>query len=185
MALEIEFRQSGMIYGCPSGQHDDLAISCAMLTWAAQHPHLEYWTRALEGPRPPRNRRPAPSAAGWTWSEIGELRYQNWCFFRASINGKSVCIGKTGVGPWLLGYLSPSAPFSYVIERLVLLFSSTTQWLPRRFGLSLAGPHPGTGPRNRWASAARSVARRGMGVQPPRANTRSKPWTWNLPLPLP
>jgi hypothetical protein len=66
MALEIEFRQSGMIYGCPSGQHDDLAISCAMLIWAAQHPHLEYWTRALEGPRPPRNRRPAPSAAGWT-----------------------------------------------------------------------------------------------------------------------
>ena len=66
MALEIEYRQSGMIYGCPSGQHDDLAISCAMLIWAAQHPHLEYWTRALEGPRPQRNRRPAPSAAGWT-----------------------------------------------------------------------------------------------------------------------
>jgi hypothetical protein len=66
MALEIEYRQSGMIYGCPSGQHDDLAISCAMLIWAAQHPHLEYWTRALEGPRPPRHRRPAPSAAGWT-----------------------------------------------------------------------------------------------------------------------
>src|SRR5450759_1699715 len=66
MALEIEYRQSGMIYGCPSGQHDDLAISCAMLIWAAQHPHLEYWTRALEGPRSPRNKRPAPSAAGWT-----------------------------------------------------------------------------------------------------------------------
>ena len=65
MALEIEFRQSGMIYGCPSGQHDDLAISCAMLAWATQHPHLEYWTRALEGPRPARKRE-APSAAGWT-----------------------------------------------------------------------------------------------------------------------
>jgi hypothetical protein len=36
MALEIEFRQNGMIYGCPPGRHDDLAISCAMLTWAAQ-----------------------------------------------------------------------------------------------------------------------------------------------------
>jgi hypothetical protein len=66
MALEIEYRQSGMIYGCPSGRHDDLAISCAMLNWAAQHPHLERWTRALEEPRPARNRRPAPSAAGWT-----------------------------------------------------------------------------------------------------------------------
>jgi hypothetical protein len=65
MALEIEYRQSGMIYECPSGQQDDLAISCAMLNWAAQHPHLESWTRALEGSRP-RNKRPAPSAAGWT-----------------------------------------------------------------------------------------------------------------------
>jgi hypothetical protein len=66
MALEIEYRQSGMIYGCSPGRHDDLAISCAMLAWAAQHPHLERWTRALEGPRSPRNKRPAPSAAGWT-----------------------------------------------------------------------------------------------------------------------
>ena len=65
MALEIEFRQSGMIYGCPSSRHDDLAISCAMLVWAAQHPHLAYWTRALEAPRSPRKRQ-APSAAGWT-----------------------------------------------------------------------------------------------------------------------
>jgi hypothetical protein len=65
MALEIEFRQSGMIYGCSSGRHDDLAISCAMLAWAAQHPHLERWTRALEPPRSPRNRT-TPSAAGWT-----------------------------------------------------------------------------------------------------------------------
>jgi hypothetical protein len=64
-ALEIDFRPSGMIYECPSGRHDDLAISCAILAWAAQHPHLESWTRALEGPRP-RNKRPAPSAAGWT-----------------------------------------------------------------------------------------------------------------------
>jgi hypothetical protein len=64
MALEIEYRQNGMIYGCPSQRHDDLAISCAMLVWAAQHRHLECWTRVLE-PRSPRKRE-APSAAGWT-----------------------------------------------------------------------------------------------------------------------
>ena len=63
--LEMEFKQSGTIYNCPSGHHDDLAISCAMLVWAARHRHLSYWTRVLE-PRPARVRRPAPSALAWT-----------------------------------------------------------------------------------------------------------------------
>ena len=36
--LEIEFRQDRMVYKCPVGHHD--AMSCAMLVWAAQHPHL-------------------------------------------------------------------------------------------------------------------------------------------------
>jgi hypothetical protein len=63
--LEMEYRQSGTIYDCPSGRHDDLAISCAILVWAAQHPHLEHWMRVLE-PRVPRTARVAPSAAGWT-----------------------------------------------------------------------------------------------------------------------
>ena len=40
MALETEMRESGIIYTCPPGQHDDLGISCAMLAWAARHPHL-------------------------------------------------------------------------------------------------------------------------------------------------
>ena len=40
--LEVEFRESGTVYTCPPGQHDDLGISCAMLAWAARHPHLEY-----------------------------------------------------------------------------------------------------------------------------------------------
>ena len=39
-ALEPEQRESGMVYKCPSGQHDDLAVSLAMLAWAAQHLHL-------------------------------------------------------------------------------------------------------------------------------------------------
>jgi hypothetical protein len=65
MALEIEVRPSGLIYGCPSGRHDDLAISIAMLVWAAQHPHLSRWCWSLE-PRPAQVFRPAPPAAGWT-----------------------------------------------------------------------------------------------------------------------
>jgi hypothetical protein len=31
-------RESGTVYTCPPGQHDDLGISCAMLAWAAGHP---------------------------------------------------------------------------------------------------------------------------------------------------
>jgi hypothetical protein len=27
-------RESGIVYSCPPGQHDDLGISCAMLAWA-------------------------------------------------------------------------------------------------------------------------------------------------------
>jgi Terminase large subunit, T4likevirus-type, N-terminal len=65
MRLEVERKQNHVSYKCPSGYHDDLAISCAMLVWAAQHPHLSWWCRPLE-PRPPQNTRPAPSAKGWT-----------------------------------------------------------------------------------------------------------------------
>ena len=46
-ALEPEQRESGTVYKCPSGQHDDLAMSLAMLAWAAQHLHLECWTRPI------------------------------------------------------------------------------------------------------------------------------------------
>jgi hypothetical protein len=62
MALETEMRESGIVYSCPPGQHDDLGISCAMLAWAARHPHLSAWLRtALSAP----SRRPAPSVAQW------------------------------------------------------------------------------------------------------------------------
>jgi hypothetical protein len=64
MALEIETRESGVVYRCPSGRHDDLAISCAILVWAAQHPHLPVWCRPLE-PRPLR-KAPAFTAKAWT-----------------------------------------------------------------------------------------------------------------------
>jgi terminase large subunit-like protein len=65
MALEIDYRQNGMIYGCLSGRQDDLAISCAILVWAAQHPDIEYWARVLE-PRIRSSKRSPVSAAGWT-----------------------------------------------------------------------------------------------------------------------
>ena len=46
--LELEFREGGTVYTCPPGKHDDLGISCAMLAWAARHPHLPHWFRNLE-----------------------------------------------------------------------------------------------------------------------------------------
>jgi hypothetical protein len=64
MYLNVEKRPSGIVYECPSGHHDDLAISCAMLVWAAKHPHLPSWCRRLE-PRIVHVQRPLPAAA-WT-----------------------------------------------------------------------------------------------------------------------
>lgn len=60
--LEVEYREGGTVYTCPPGKHDDLGISCAMLAWTAQHPHLPYWFRNLEAARRPRRPR---QAIGW------------------------------------------------------------------------------------------------------------------------
>jgi hypothetical protein len=60
--LQTEHRDTGVVYTCPSGQHDDLGISMAMLAWAARHPHLEYWLRNLPALRPRRTRR---DDGGW------------------------------------------------------------------------------------------------------------------------
>jgi len=60
--LEVEYRGSGTVYTCPPGKHDDLGISCAMLAWAARHPHLPSWCRNLEAARRPRRQR---QANGW------------------------------------------------------------------------------------------------------------------------
>src|SRR5437588_3266902 len=43
MALETELRATGIVYKCLPDQHDDLGISCAMLVWAAWHPHVAHW----------------------------------------------------------------------------------------------------------------------------------------------
>jgi len=66
MGLETEMRESGTVYSCPQGQHDDLGISCAMLAWAAQHPHLREWVRISEQSRRPRKPSPQVSWAAWT-----------------------------------------------------------------------------------------------------------------------
>ena len=60
--LETEFRESGIVYSCPPGQHDDLGISCAMLAWAARHPHLSSWVGTALSARKPR--RPSQTF-GW------------------------------------------------------------------------------------------------------------------------
>jgi hypothetical protein len=66
-ALEPEMREGGMVYKCLPGQHDDLGISCAMLNWAARHPHLDYWMgNMLAARRPRRPPRPKISPAAWS-----------------------------------------------------------------------------------------------------------------------
>ncbi len=65
MRLEIEFTQNRTVYKCPAGHHDDLAMSCAMLVWAAQHPHLPSWCRTLER-RVRRSTQPTISPLAWT-----------------------------------------------------------------------------------------------------------------------
>lgn len=64
--LQTEYRDSGVVYTCPPGQHDDLGISIAMLAWAAQHNHLDWWLRNLEATRRPRRRTPPDKRFGWS-----------------------------------------------------------------------------------------------------------------------
>ena len=65
MRMEIEFKQNRKVYKCPVGHHDDLAMSCAMLVWAGQHPHLRRWCWPLER-RPIRSARPKMPSNAWT-----------------------------------------------------------------------------------------------------------------------
>jgi hypothetical protein len=62
-ALETELRDTGRVYKCPAGLHDDLGVSCAMLAWAAQHPHLGEWIRPILDARRPR--RSPQKQFGW------------------------------------------------------------------------------------------------------------------------
>jgi hypothetical protein len=60
--LVVEDGDSGRIYKCASGRHDDLGISCAIVAWAARHPHLEAWVRTASYERKPRKPR---QTFGW------------------------------------------------------------------------------------------------------------------------
>ena len=64
--LEVEYREGRTIYHCPSGGHDDLGISLAMLAWAASHPHLSIWQRNYQMASRPRLPRPKVSWEAWT-----------------------------------------------------------------------------------------------------------------------
>ena len=66
MALETEMRESGIVFSCPPGQHDDLGISCAMLTWAARHQQLGSWVRTAMSARRPRRPRQTYGWAAFT-----------------------------------------------------------------------------------------------------------------------
>ena len=65
-ALECEQRANGIIYKCPSGQDDDLAMSLAMLNWAAQHLDLDWWMRPIFDAHRPRRPRQSISRLAWT-----------------------------------------------------------------------------------------------------------------------
>jgi hypothetical protein len=62
--LETEMHETGMVYKCAAGRHDDLGMSCAMLAWAARHPHTQSWSHAAMMARRPR-RTPPDGAAVW------------------------------------------------------------------------------------------------------------------------
>jgi hypothetical protein len=60
--LQLELRDSGKVYSCLPGHHDDLAISCCMLAWATNHPHRASWcSRGFAN----RIVSPPPAKFGW------------------------------------------------------------------------------------------------------------------------
>jgi hypothetical protein len=59
--LEPEQRESGIVYKCPPGQHDDLGMSLAMPA-ASQHVHLDVGQRPIFDAHRPRRQR---KEIGW------------------------------------------------------------------------------------------------------------------------
>jgi hypothetical protein len=64
--LEVVDKDTGRLYNCLNGRHDDLGISCAMLRWAARHPRLPEWVRIFEQSRTVRRPKPKVNWEAWT-----------------------------------------------------------------------------------------------------------------------
>ncbi|CAH2402694.1 hypothetical protein [Mesorhizobium escarrei] len=65
--LEVQVTNSGnRIFACQPSRPDDLAISLALLVWAARHPHITEWTK-LARPRLGRARS-APKFGSTAWT---------------------------------------------------------------------------------------------------------------------
>jgi len=64
--LKMEMRDTGKVYTCLPGQHDDLAISCCMVAWACRHPDLRsFWTSRGFADRLPR-----PKPPNFSWKAV-------------------------------------------------------------------------------------------------------------------
>jgi hypothetical protein len=64
-ALEVEMKDDRIVYKCVSG-HDDLAMSLAMLVFAARHPDSLWWVRPIERQHRPRPKPKEISPLAWT-----------------------------------------------------------------------------------------------------------------------
>jgi hypothetical protein len=69
--VRLRKREGGIIYKCLPGHHDDLGISCAMVNWAAHHPHLDWWMGNMLAARRPR---PQRQKFGWGAFTVTEAR---------------------------------------------------------------------------------------------------------------
>jgi hypothetical protein len=65
-ALELEQTENRVRYICLPAQHDDLAISLAMLAWAADHAQFkQFWVRPIED-----RYRPKAKASKYGWKSF-------------------------------------------------------------------------------------------------------------------
>jgi hypothetical protein len=65
--LEVQVTGNGnRVYACQPSKHDDLAISLALLVWAAKHPHSSEWVKLARPRLGPKRPIPKFSPIAWT-----------------------------------------------------------------------------------------------------------------------